>query len=98
MQVLLFYISTLLLSSAKSILIIHRQSEKVNRYALLILDLMYKEGYFRKGLIVLSDLPSEKIAIDAFLAHECGHIWATGANINSWEDWLNETFAEILSL
>lgn len=55
-------------------------------------------GYFRKGLIVLSDLPSEKIAIDAFLAHECGHIWATGANINSWEDWLNETFAEILSL
>lgn len=55
-------------------------------------------GYFRKGLIVLSDLPTERINVDAFLAHECGHIWATGADVNSWEDWLNETFAEVLSL
>lgn len=57
-----------------------------------------KGGYCRKGLIVLCDLPSERINVDAFLAHECGHIWATGADVNSWEDWLNETFAEVLSL
>lgn len=57
-----------------------------------------KGGYFRKELIVLCDLPSERIDVDAFLAHECGHIWATGADVNSWEDWLNETFAEVLSL
>ena len=57
-----------------------------------------KGGYCRKGLIVLCDLPSERINVDAFLAHECGHIWAIGADVNSWEDWLNETFAEVLSL
>ena len=45
MQILLFYISTLLLSSAKSILIIHRQSEKVNRSALLIADLLYDSAF-----------------------------------------------------
>lgn len=55
-------------------------------------------GYCREGLIVLGDLPSDRIDGDAFLAHECGHIWSTGADVNSWEDWLNETFAEVLSL
>lgn len=55
-------------------------------------------GYCRKGLIVLCDLPSDKIDVDSFLAHECGHIWSKGADTNSWEDWLNETFAEVLSL
>lgn len=43
-------------------------------------------------------MPSNKVDTDAFLAHECGHIWSTGADVNSWEDWLNETFAEVLSL
>ncbi|MGG7212468.1 hypothetical protein ACQPUY_02490 [Clostridium nigeriense] len=55
-------------------------------------------GYCREGLIVLGDLPSDRIDVDDFLAHECGHIWSTGADVNSWEDWLNETFAEVLSL
>lgn len=55
-------------------------------------------GYCRKGLIVLSELPDDMIEVDAFLAHECGHIWSVGADTTTWEDWLNETFAEILSL
>lgn len=57
-----------------------------------------ESGYCRKELIVLSDLLSDRINTDAFLAHECGHIWSMGADVSSWEDWLNETFAEVLSL
>lgn len=64
----------------------------------IVISKVDRGGYCRDGLIVLCDLPSERIKIDSFLAHECGHIWATGADINSWEDWLNETFAEVLSL
>lgn len=55
-------------------------------------------GYCRERLIVLSNLPDNRVQVDGFLAHECGHIWSTGADANSWEDWLNETFAEVLSL
>jgi hypothetical protein len=55
-------------------------------------------GYCRKELIVLGGLSSNRIDADAFLAHECAHIWSTGADVNSWEDWLNETFAEVLAL
>ena len=25
------------------------------------------------------------------MAHELGHLWFTGADVSSWEDWLNET-------
>lgn len=28
------------------------------------------------------------------MAHELGHLWFTGADVSSWEDWLNETGAE----
>lgn len=27
-------------------------------------------------------------------AHETAHIWCSGANVETWEDWLNETTAE----
>lgn len=64
----------------------------------IVIPKLDQGGYCRDWLIVLGDLPSNKVDTDAFLAHECGHIWSTGADVNSWEDWLNETFAEVLSL
>ena len=32
--------------------------------------------------------------ISSIMAHEFGHLWFTGVDISSWEDWLNETGAE----
>jgi hypothetical protein len=58
-------------------------------------------AYFRKELIVMAKVLSESCTIDniseslgALLAHEIAHIWCTGADCTSWEDWLNETTAE----
>lgn len=55
-------------------------------------------GYCREGLIVLSKLSSKIVDTESLLAHEFAHIWSTGASVSSWEDWLNETFAETLAL
>ncbi len=70
----------------------------INKAFDIIISKSDEGGYCREGLIVLSDLSGTRIDVDAFLAHECGHIWSKGADANSWEDWLNETFAEVLSL
>lgn len=32
------------------------------------------------------------------LSHEIGHLWWSGANTTTWEDWLNESFAEYCKL
>lgn len=32
------------------------------------------------------------------LSHEIGHLWWSGANATTWEDWLNESFAEYCKL
>lgn len=51
-------------------------------------------AYKRQGLIVTNrpgDDDGELICINA---HELGHEWCSGADVNSWEDWLNETGAE----
>lgn len=32
------------------------------------------------------------------IAHEIAHFWATGANPTTWQDWLNESFAEYSAL
>ena len=59
--------------------------------------------YARKGLIVLSGLTEEKYVTqhELFvrnLAHETAHFWWHMAPANSWEDWLNEGFAEYSAL
>ena len=54
-------------------------------------------GYGREGLIVLStDFSEELYAEDilGYLAHEIAHLWWHHAPINTYEDWLNESFAE----
>lgn len=58
-------------------------------------------GYCRKGLIVLSTDVSETLFsedIFGYLAHELAHMWWLNASINTYEDWLNESFAEFSRL
>ena len=51
-------------------------------------------AYKRDGLIVcISPGIDEKEAIGVN-AHELAHEWCSGADVGSWEDWLNETTAE----
>lgn len=51
-------------------------------------------AYKREGLIVcISPGTDEKEAIGVN-AHEFAHEWCSGADVGSWEDWLNETTAE----
>jgi aminopeptidase N len=59
--------------------------------------------YARKSLIVLSRLTDEKYITqhELFvrnLGHETAHFWWNRAPANSWEDWLNESFAEYSAL
>jgi len=52
-------------------------------------------GYCRKNLIVLNE--SEKVdksSYEEYFAHELAHLWWTNGKCDSWEDWLNESFAE----
>jgi hypothetical protein len=60
-------------------------------------------GYARPGLIVLTSVaelnaPERRADFLRFLGHEIGHLWWTSAPSNSWEDWLNESFAEYSAL
>lgn len=52
------------------------------------------DGYTRKQLIVLGGFCENITWVIKLIAHEIAHIWCTGADVCSWEDWLNETFAE----
>jgi hypothetical protein len=54
-------------------------------------------GYSRPGFICyerayMSRLPEAELS--AALAHEIAHLWWSGAPVETWEDWLNESFAE----
>lgn len=51
-------------------------------------------GYQRKGFMFTTDFGEDDLYIIRLLAHETAHNWCFGANISSWEDWLNETTAE----
>lgn len=60
-------------------------------------------GYSRTGGIVLSNLNQEKfykdiISYERYFAHEFAHLWWRKANVNTWEDWINESFAEYSAL
>ncbi len=45
-------------------------------------------GYARPGFVVMQGLDRKNFI------HELAHLWWTGAPVDSWEDWLNEAFAE----
>jgi len=53
-------------------------------------------GYCRKNLIVLNESENnlDKTSYEQYFAHELAHLWWTHGKMDSWEDWLNESFAE----
>jgi len=60
-------------------------------------------GYARRGLVVLGGITEQEYneqreAYLRYLAHEAAHAWWWQASTNSWEDWLNESFAEYSAL
>ena len=57
-------------------------------------------GYSRPRLIVLSSsiVDEDELKLFRNIAHEIGHFWWNNAETTSWEDWLNESFAEYSSL
>jgi|GEM_PF-1199610 len=56
-------------------------------------------GYSRPGMVCYSrwSLGGDDRLLRG-LAHEMGHLWWIGAPVETWEDWLNEGFAEYTSL
>ncbi|GEM_PF-5662135 len=57
-------------------------------------------GYCRPGVIVLTpnDKKQDEIGYFKYIAHELAHLWWLKANVSTWEDWLNESFAEYSAL
>lgn len=60
-------------------------------------------GYARPGLIVLAGLDDvryrdEREHYVRYLGHESAHLWWHMAPASSWNDWLNESFAEYSAL
>jgi hypothetical protein len=60
-------------------------------------------GYARRGMVVLSGLSDheyleQREAYLRYLAHEAAHAWWWEAPSGTWEDWLNESFAEYSGL
>jgi hypothetical protein len=60
-------------------------------------------GYSRPGLIVLGQMgalsaPEQRADLLRYLSHEAAHVWWRRAPATSWEDWLNESFAEYSAL
>ncbi|MGL5716060.1 MAG: M1 family aminopeptidase [Paraclostridium sp.] len=57
-------------------------------------------GYCRPNLVVVTpdDEYKDEIEYFKFIAHELAHIWWNKGNVSSWEDWLNESFAEYSAL
>lgn len=78
-----------------------------SKMTIVIVDRNDGGGYNRPGLIVLdregihfeTDDAVEKMFkyYYSYLAHEAGHLWWYRAEVLSWEDWLNESFAEFSS-
>ena len=50
-------------------------------------------GYSRKNFVCLRTTKFN-FHTRSGIAHETAHFWWTGANTSTWEDWLNEAFAE----
>ncbi|MTI69054.1 MAG: M1 family metallopeptidase [Firmicutes bacterium] len=78
---------------------------KKQNFSIVILPREDGGGYNRPGLIVLPNLSKEnstnhfkylsgKIKNYKYLAHEMAHLWWSKADMTTYEDWLNESFAE----
>lgn len=69
--------------------------DKIGSTSIVFLPEKYKLGaYKRDHLIVYSEVTENVDENMHRLAHEMAHSYSIGANVNTWEDWLNETHAE----
>lgn len=66
--------------------------------AMVVVPRTYGGAYVRPGLVVMSrpagDAPPDRRRLFRWVAHECAHAWFFRAPTATWEDWLNESFAE----
>ncbi len=65
-----------------------------NDLVLGVSNLKHTTSYARKNFISLSVSKKYSEFYDKILAHELGHLWWNKASVISWEEWLNESFAE----
>ncbi|WP_412891884.1 hypothetical protein [Beduini sp.] len=71
------------------------QNNKLNFNTIVFLPKKFQLGaYKRDNLIVFSEVSKDLKKEIHKLAHEMAHAYAVGADMHSWEDWLNETHAE----
>lgn len=68
-----------------------------NKFNILVAPRIKGGGYCRDNLIVLSEKEFKEEDLIHFMAHEMAHFWWNKANVTTWEDWLNESFAEYSS-
>ena len=70
-------------------------NDKTHAMNLVILPNTRQCGaYIRTSLMVFDGFDEDTDSIVHHIAHETAHCWCTGALPSSWEDWMNETFAE----
>lgn len=55
-------------------------------------------GYARPGLVVLTPDGLDRRRMFRWIGHEIAHLWWRSADVRTWEDWLNEAFAEYSAL
>jgi hypothetical protein len=76
---------------------------KASQVSIVVTPRSKGASYARRGFVVLTSFEDEKyyqnrIGYFQYIGHEFAHFWWTGAPTASWEDWLNESFAEYSSL
>ncbi len=69
-----------------------------NDFSIVILPREEGGAYCRPNLLVISNLTETSKYHIAFIGHEISHLWWNKAQANSWEDWLNESFAQYSAL
>jgi hypothetical protein len=74
------------------------EAVKRQELQLWINPLRDESSYARPGFISMQVKDANQYDIDRKLGHEIAHFWWRGAPTDSWEDWLNESFAEYSSM
>lgn len=72
-----------------------------SNFTIFIADRNNGGSYARNNSVIMQyvkDYKDKKESLFKSLSHEIAHLWWSYAPTNSWEDWLNESFAEYFSL
>jgi len=70
---------------------------KDSTYLKFVIAPVENGGYSRKNFVSLGT-KQFNLSTQEGVAHELAHFWWSGANTTTWEDWLNEAFAEYSKL